>query len=49
MGENRNANRVLVGNLEGRRPLRKSRRKEEDNIKMFPKSRVRGYELDSPG
>jgi hypothetical protein len=37
-GEFRNTNRVLVGNLEGRRPLRKSRRREEDNIKMFLKS-----------
>ena len=27
MGENRNVHRVLVGNLEGRRLLRKSRRK----------------------
>jgi len=35
MGENRNANRVLVGNLEGRIPLRKSRCKGENNIKMF--------------
>jgi hypothetical protein len=47
MGENRNGNRVLVGNLEGRRALRKSSRKD-DNIRMFPKS-VSGYGLDSPG
>ncbi|KAJ4449368.1 hypothetical protein ANN_00766 [Periplaneta americana] len=34
MGESRNAYRVLVGRLEGKRPLRRPRRRWEDNIKM---------------
>jgi hypothetical protein len=34
MGEKRNAYRILVGNPEGKRPLGRSRRKWEDNIKM---------------
>jgi hypothetical protein len=34
MGENRNANRILVGKPEGRRPLGRPRRKWVDNIKM---------------
>jgi hypothetical protein len=34
MGENRNAYRILVGKPEGKRPLRKLRRKWVDNIKM---------------
>ncbi|KAJ4435473.1 hypothetical protein ANN_18089 [Periplaneta americana] len=34
MGESRNAYRVLVGRPEGRRPLRRPRRRWEDNIKM---------------
>jgi hypothetical protein len=34
MGEGRGAYRVLVGRPEGRRPLRRSRRRWEDNIKM---------------
>jgi hypothetical protein len=33
-GEGRNVYRVLVGRPEGKRPLRKPRRKWEDNIKM---------------
>jgi hypothetical protein len=32
--ENRNACRILVGNPEGKRPLRRLRRRWEDNIKM---------------
>ncbi|KAJ4426809.1 hypothetical protein ANN_26608 [Periplaneta americana] len=34
MGESRNAYRVLVGRLEGKIPLRRPRRRWEDNIKM---------------
>jgi hypothetical protein len=33
-GEGRGAYRILVGKLEGRRPLGRSRRRWEDNIKM---------------
>jgi hypothetical protein len=34
MGEGRDVYRVLVGRPEGRRPLRRPRRRWEDNIKM---------------
>jgi hypothetical protein len=34
MGEMKDAYRVLVGKLEGKRPLRKPSRRWEDNIKM---------------
>ena len=34
MGDNRDAYRVLVGKPEGKRPLGRSRRRLEDNIKM---------------
>ncbi|KAJ4438846.1 hypothetical protein ANN_14799 [Periplaneta americana] len=34
MGESRNAYRVLIGRLEGKRPLGRPRRRLEDNIKM---------------
>jgi hypothetical protein len=34
MGEGRGAYRVLVGRSEGKRPLRRPRRRWEDNIKM---------------
>jgi hypothetical protein len=34
MGELRGANNILVGRLEGRRQLRRPRRRWEDNIKM---------------
>jgi hypothetical protein len=34
MGEKRNAYRILVGRLEGKRPLGRPRRRWEVNIKM---------------
>jgi hypothetical protein len=34
MGEGRSVYRVLVGNLEGKRPLGRTRRRWEDNIKL---------------
>jgi len=34
MGERRDAYRVLVGKPEGKRPLRRTRRRWDDNIKM---------------
>jgi len=34
MGEGRGVNRVLVGKPEGNRPLRRPRRRWEDNIKI---------------
>jgi hypothetical protein len=34
VGEKRKAYRILVGKPEGKRPLRRPRRKWEDNIKM---------------
>ena len=34
MGEGRDVHRVLVGKPEGKRPLGRSRRRWEDNIKM---------------
>jgi hypothetical protein len=34
MGEGRGVHRVLVGKLEGKRPLGRHRRRWEDNIKM---------------
>jgi hypothetical protein len=33
-GEKRNAYRILVGKLDGRRPLRRPRRRWVNNIKM---------------
>jgi hypothetical protein len=34
MGEKGNTYRILVGNSEGKRPLRRTRRRSVDNIKM---------------
>ena len=41
MGERRGVLRVLVGKPEGKRPLRRPRRRWEDNIKMY--LRKEGY------
>jgi hypothetical protein len=35
MGEGRGVHRVLVGRLEGKRPLGRTRRRWEDNIKLY--------------
>jgi hypothetical protein len=43
IGENRDAYRALLGKPDGRRPLGRSRRRREDNIKMaFPKNEIGG-------
>jgi hypothetical protein len=49
MGERRGAYRVLVGKPEGRRPLGRPRRREEDNIKMDLLEVGWGYGLDQSG
>jgi hypothetical protein len=42
MGEERGVHRVLVGKLEGKRPLGRPRRRWEDNIKMEVQDGVGG-------
>jgi hypothetical protein len=46
MGENRNACRILVGMLEGKRPLGRPRRRWVDNIKMDLRDRLGWSGLD---
>ena len=43
MGEERVVYRVLVGKSEGRRPLRRPKRRWVDNIKMVPQEVGCGY------
>jgi hypothetical protein len=43
MGEGRNVYRVLVGKLEGKRPLGRPRRRWEDRIKMDLRQTGWGY------
>jgi hypothetical protein len=47
--EKRCAYRVLVGNSEGKRPLRRPRHRWEDNIKIDLGETGRGYELGLSG
>jgi hypothetical protein len=49
MGDRRGAYRVLVGKHERRRPLGRSRRRWEDNIKMDPGEDGCGIRLDRSG
>jgi hypothetical protein len=50
MGEMRNAYRILVGKLEGKRPLGRPRHMWVDNIKMdLERDRMGWYELDRTG
>ena len=50
MGERKGVYRVLVGKPEGKRPLRRPRRRWEDNIKMDLQEMVCGeYGLDRAG
>jgi hypothetical protein len=49
MGERRGAYRVLVGKLEGRRPLGRPRCRREDNIKMDLREVGWGHGLDQSG
>jgi hypothetical protein len=46
MGKRRGAYRVLVGKPEGRRPLRRPRRRWEDNIKVDIREVGWGHRLD---
>ena len=43
MEEERGVHKVLVGKPEGKRPLRRARRRWEDNIKMDLQEVERGY------
>jgi hypothetical protein len=50
MGEGRNVYRVLVGNLDGKRPLERPRRRWEDGIRMdLREIGWGGCGVDSPG
>jgi hypothetical protein len=43
-GEMKNIHNILVGKPEGKRPLRRSKRKWEDNIRMVREIRWEGVE-----
>jgi hypothetical protein len=47
--EKRNAYRILVGNLEGKRPLGRERHRWVDNIKIDLRERMGWYGLDRSG
>ena len=49
MGEGRRAHRVLVGKHEGKSPLGRSRRRWEDNIKIYLLDMEWGHGLDLSG
>jgi hypothetical protein len=50
IGEGRSVYRVWVGRPEGKRPLGRPRRRQEDNIKLdLREIRIDGGELDSAG
>ena len=49
MGERRGVHRVLVGKPEGKRPLRRPRRRWEDNIKMDLREVGGGWKLNGVG
>jgi hypothetical protein len=49
MGVRRGTYRVLVGKPEGRRPLRRPRRRWEDSIKMDLREVMGGHGLDQSG
>jgi hypothetical protein len=44
-----NVHNILVGKPEGKRPLVRSRRRWENNIRMYLVEIVRGCELDACG
>jgi hypothetical protein len=46
MGEKRNAYRILVGTLEGKRPLGRPRRRWADNIEIDLRDRMGWSGLD---
>jgi hypothetical protein len=49
IGEKRNADRILVGKPEGKRPLRRPRRRWLDNIKTDLRDRIGWYGMDRSG
>jgi hypothetical protein len=49
MGERKGAYRALVGKPEGKSPLKRSKRRWEDNIKLGLRDVGWGHELDRSG